>query len=61
MNFGFDISSVKISNVTKANFKIWAILTFSTKTKPTLNKLRMGKNCYEKEKLPLTLISDIQI
>ncbi len=23
------------------------------KTKPTLNKLRMGKNCYEKEKLPL--------
>ena len=23
------------------------------KTKPTLNKLRMGKNCYEKEKLSL--------
>lgn len=31
------------------------------KTKPTLNKSRMGKNCYEKEKLPLKLISDIQI
>jgi len=61
MNFGFDISSVKISIVTKAIFKIWAILTIKLKTKPTLNKLRMGKNCYEKEKLPLTLISDIQI
>jgi hypothetical protein len=38
-----------------------AILTLTLKTKPTLNKLRMGKNCYEKEKLSLTLISDIQI
>jgi len=26
---------------------------FSLKTKPTLKKLRMGKNCYEKEKLSL--------
>ena len=37
-----------------------AILTLTLKTKPTLNKLRMGKNCYEKEKLSLSLISDIQ-
>jgi hypothetical protein len=28
-------------------------LEMTLKTKPTLNKLRMGKNCYEKEKLPL--------
>ncbi len=27
------------------------------KTKPTLKKIKDGKNCYEKEKLPLTQIS----
>lgn len=31
------------------------------KTKPTLKKIKDGKNCYEKEKLPLTHISDNQI
>tara|TARA_R100000935_G_scaffold35182_2_gene55949 strand:+ start:835 stop:969 length:135 start_codon:yes stop_codon:yes gene_type:complete len=28
----------------------------SLKQKPTLNELRMGKNCYEKEKLSLNKI-----
>ncbi len=31
------------------------------KTKPTLKNFKDGKNCYEKEKLPLTHISDNQI
>jgi len=38
-----------------------AVLDSDLKTKPTLNKLRMGKNCYEKEKLSLKEFSDNQI
>ena len=31
------------------------------KTKPTLKKIKDGKNCYEKEKLPLTELAVNQI
>ena len=47
---------VKILNVTPKTVTFFIIDTLKNKTHPYIHK--DGKNCYEKEKLPLIRISD---
>ena len=53
------LESFKLKIDNKKVFKNRDLLTFDLKNKThPYNEIRMGKNCYEKEKLPLISISD---